>query len=415
MGALEAAGYQIVASEEKGTIALLNTCAFIAPAVEESENTIKELITLKEKGLLAMLVVTGCYPQRFTEKMTATYPQVDAWLGIADREKIVEVIEQKQRKITLLEGIHEESFLRRQVTLPHSAYLKIAEGCDNCCSYCTIPFIRGRYRSKKIDDIIEEAVKLVHQGVKEISLIAQDTTSYGLDLYKKPSLVPLLKKLCRLDGLSWIRLLYTYPETINEDLLQLMAQEPKICKYLDIPLQHISDNVLQRMKRRSTADSIKSKINRARELMPEISLRTTFIVGFPGESEDDFAQLIELIDEFEFNKLSVFEYWQEAGTPAAGYSKQILPAVKKTRAIQLIDKQSEVIDRMNKKMIGKELTILMDTPSFGRSQAEAPDIDGGIEVYLQDHSVNKKISPGEFLKVHITSAAGYLLRGHVLT
>ena len=220
----------------------------------------------------------------------------------------------------------------------------------------------------------------------------------------------MLKELARLDGLGWIRLLYTYPDMINEELLELMAREPKICKYLDIPLQHISDKVLSRMNRRSTADSIKSKLREAKTLMSELSLRTTFIVGFPGESDKDFAQLVDFVEEFEFNKLFVFEYWREAGTPAANYKRQAPPEVKKARAKRLIDKQSEIIDRMNKKMIGKELTILMDTPVFGRSQGEAPDIDGGIECF-----VNKKVFPGEFLKVRITAAEGYYRKGFPLT
>ncbi|MDR1324130.1 MAG: MiaB/RimO family radical SAM methylthiotransferase, partial [Candidatus Margulisbacteria bacterium] len=283
-----------------------------------------------------------------------------------------------------------------------------ADGCDNACAFCTIPRLRGGYRSKQKNDIIREAECLAAKGVREISLVAQDTASYGLDLYGEYRLADLLQALEKIAGLDWIRVMYAYPERITPEILQVMAESSKICHYLDMPLQHIADKILTRMGRDSSEKLIKQKIKLIRRLIPDIAIRTNFIVGYPGENEADFAGLKNFVEEYEFSKIGVFAYSREKGTKAAALTGQLPRAVKANRVAELTDTQSRVIDRKNKKMLGKQVKILMDMPLFGRTQYEAPDIDGGV-------SIASRCTPGQFAEAEIVGAEGYILKAKLLT
>ena len=296
-----------------------------------------------------------------------------------------------------------------RLTAKHSAYLKIADGCDNLCSYCLIPALKGRFRSKPIDMIVNEAKNLVKTGAKEISLIAQDTTNYGIDLYGKPVLTQLLKKLIKIPGLKWLRLMYVYPERLNKELLNLMKNEKIICKYLDIPLQHISDNILKAMNRKSTEKSIRAKMAEIKKIIPDISLRTNFITGFHGETEKDFQKLLNFIKEIEFNYVGIFPYSKEKGTKAFNLNPQIPSKIKQKRVTLLIDAQSAVVDKLNDQMINKKARILMDTAACGRTFGEAPDIDGNFLVESK-----KKLKPGTFVQIRIIETAGYTRKARII-
>jgi ribosomal protein S12 methylthiotransferase len=383
-------GNEVVFEEEQADEALLNTCAFIKPAIEETESEIEYLLDLKRKGIIKKVTVAGCYVERFKNEIMAKYPEIDELIGV---KKAISLPKSK--------------FL---TTMPHSAYLKIADGCDNKCTYCTIPSIRGGYRSKPIDDIIIEAESLAAQGVKELSLVAQDTTSYGKDLYKKTCFNQLLKRLTKIKGIEWIRIMYAYPELVTDELIRLIAEEDKICNYLDMPLQHISDGILKSMSRRVSGQEIREKIEMIRSIVPDMAIRTNFIVGFPGETADDFAELKSFIKEAGFSKVGVFKYWQEKGTPAARMANQIDEKTKTERYDQLIMTQSRVIDKLNKQIIGKTMKVLIDLPFIGRSQYLAPEIDGGIAI-----DSDKAYNSGDFLDLKITAAEGYSLRGVPLT
>ncbi|MDR2432015.1 MAG: 30S ribosomal protein S12 methylthiotransferase RimO [Candidatus Margulisbacteria bacterium] len=406
LGVLQARGYRVVTGDPPADIALLNTCAFIGPAVREADAEIKKLLALKKQGYFGRVIVAGCLVQREKEKLLRKYPGVDAIVGVGDVPNIAGILENTAgggRNAGAIPRILTRREFRFPATLPHSAYLKIADGCDNACAFCAIPRLRGGYRSKPIDDIIAEAESMAAGGVKELSLVAQDTTSYGIDLYGAYRLADLLRALVKVSGLQWIRVMYAYPERVSPELLEAMAGEPKICHYLDLPLQHIADRVLGAMLRDSTAALIKQKLKLIREIVPDIALRTNFIVGYPGETEADFQALLAFVEEYEFSKVGVFAYCREKGTRAAELTGQLPRAVKNRRSAALTGAQSRVIDRKNKKMIGKEAQILMDMPQFGRSQYEAPDIDGGV-------NFTSRLSPGSFVSARITGAEGYILK-----
>jgi ribosomal protein S12 methylthiotransferase len=379
-------GYRIVNDLSQSDTVLINTCGFIAPAIAESETEIAEALELKKSGKIRSVIVAGCLVQRRLKKLQEDFPEIDKFID--------------------LKSLPDEKYARLQVTLPHTAYLKIADGCDNCCSYCTIPSIRGGYRSRPEDDIITEARKLVEHGVKEVSLIAQDTTRYGIDLYNDYCLPKLISRLTKIRGLEWIRLMYVYPEMVSDELLALIAGEAKVCKYLDMPLQHISDPILKSMNRRSSEQTIRDTIERIRQKVPDLALRTNFIVGYPGETEQDFDRLLHFVKEVQFNKVGVFAYSQEAGTPAALMDAQVPEGLKQERYNKLVSLQSKVVDTLNKGLRGKIMTVLLDTADFGRTQQEAPDIDGGVLV-----SAKQRLRPGTFVPVRITGADGYMLKG----
>ncbi|GBR77556.1 ribosomal protein S12 methylthiotransferase RimO [Candidatus Termititenax dinenymphae] len=412
LGILQARGYRIATGDPPADIALINTCAFIGDAVKESYAEIEKLLAMKKQGYFGRVIVAGCLVQREKAKLLKKYPEIDSIIGVGSAKNIVEVVDSGRDRAcpvsTAIPRVLTRQEYRFPATLPHSAYLKIADGCNNSCAFCTIPRLRGGYRSKPINDIIQEAECLVAGGVREVSLVAQDTTSYGIDLYSEYRLADLLKALTGVQGLEWIRLMYAYPERVTPEIVQVMAENNKICHYLDMPLQHVSDKVLARMGRESTEKLIKQKIKLLRKFLPDIALRTNFIVGYPGESKTDFAKLKDFVEEYEFSKVGIFAYSREKGTKAAGLTGHLPKAVREDRCAELTEVQSRVIDRKNKKMIGKSVKVLMDMPSFGRTQYEAPDIDGGV-------NVTPRLTPGAFADVKITGADGYILKAEILT
>ncbi len=417
-GHLAASGFELTTDESEADVVLINTCAFLNSAVKESETVIKRFITLKKRGKISKIAVTGCLVEREKKQLLDRFPQVDAVVGINALDSVGSALNSKNNFILPATLPLTAPKLKVRLTAPHSAYLKIADGCDNRCSYCAIPVIRGPFRSKPLEEVVGEAGKLAASGAREISLIAQDTTSYGMDIYGRPMLYELLKKLLKLNGVSWLRLMYVYPEKLSLELLKLMRDEGKICRYLDMPLQHISDNVLKRMNRRSTEKSIRARIASIKKFMPDIAFRTNFIVGFPGETEKDFDKLRAFVAETGFDNVGVFAYSREPGTPAAAYPDQVLEKVKIERMNDLISVQSRVVDRINAGLTGKTVKVLMDSGDFGRTFRDAPEIDGKVKVNLKPPATSRKRRPqpktGELIEVKITGASGYLRRGTVV-
>ncbi len=388
---LERGGGRIVSSEEKADIVIINTCAFILPAKEESIDEILRMADLKEKGSLETLVVTGCLPQRYGTELEAEIPEVDLFLGTGEVPHIADYLEKLEKK----GGIPRRTFTgkpdflmtsshpRLISTPPHTAYLKIAEGCSNCCSYCVIPMVRGGYRSRKQEDILKEAAILARGGVKEIILTAQETTAYGKDLRGKPPLGQLMTDIASIEDLQWIRLLYTYPESITDNILETVSREEKICNYIDIPVQHIDDEILQMMRRRGNSTLIKNVIKRAREIIPEVALRTSLIVGFPGETEEKFDRLLEFVRETRFDHLGVFEYSRQEGTVAAALPGQIPEEEKESRRRIIMEEQAEISHTINLSLIESSEEMIIEEDSdhpdydyIGRLRRQSPDIDG---------------------------------------
>jgi len=407
-GELAAAGWTLTADEEGADAALINTCAFLGSAVEESEREIKRLLALKARGKLSKVLVAGCLVEREKEGLMARFPGLDALVGINALSKAAEAVGQGKNYILPSDGILASPRLKTRLTAPHSAYLKIADGCDNHCAYCLIPSIRGSFRSKPVQELAEEAKKLAESGAVEISLIAQDTTSYGTDLYGRPRLAWLLNTLVLIKSVKMWRLMYVYPERITKEVIEIMRANKSMCHYLDMPLQHISDRVLKRMNRTSTEKSIRTKIAELRKAMPDIALRTNFIVGFPGETQEDFNRLLAFVKKTRFDNVGVFKYSAEPGTTAAGFPGQVPEDVKEERAQALISAQSAVIDVINSGLKGRNIEVLMDSPRFGRTYRDAPEIDGRVEVEPDEKNTLKA---GDLVKVKITEATGYLRRG----
>jgi len=421
-GQLSAAGFELTADETEADIALINTCAFLNSAVKESEAEINRFISLKKRGKISKIAVTGCLVEREKDLLLRRFPLIDAVVGINALDSINSALNGETNYILPATLPLAAPKLKVRLTAPHTAYLKIADGCDNHCSYCAIPMIRGGFRSKPMDDVVKEAVNLAASGAREVSLIAQDTTSYGMDVYGRPKLYELLKELTGIGDIEWLRLLYIYPEKLTPELLGLMRDERKICHYLDMPLQHISDNILKKMNRRSTERSIKTKIAAIRKFVPDIAFRTNFIVGFPGETDKDFEKLRAFVAGAGFDNVGVFPYSREPGTPAAGLPGQVPETLKTARMNELIDVQSRVIDRTNIALIGKTVQVLMDSGNFGRTSRDAPDIDGKVEVLpdtgRRPQAAGKKparavqpLKAGDLISVKITGASGYLRRG----
>jgi ribosomal protein S12 methylthiotransferase len=411
-GELAAAGWQLTADEEGADAALVNTCAFLTSAVEESEGEIRRLLALKARGKLSKVMVTGCLVEREKEKLAARFPGLDAVVGIHALAKAAKAIEEGRNYILPAGDLLDSPRMKARLTAPHSAYLKVADGCDNRCAYCLIPSIRGAFRSKPVDSLALEAKNLSDSGAVEISLIAQDTTAYGTDLYGRPRLPWLLNTLLRNKSVKWWRLMYVYPERLSKEVIEVMRANKSIVRYLDMPLQHVSDRVLKRMNRASTEKSIKDKIAELKRAMPEIAIRTNFIVGFPGETQEDFNRLLGFVKKARFENMGVFKYSKEPGTPAAGYEGQVPESVKEERAAALIAAQSAVIDAVNAGMKGKTFDVLMDSPVFGRTYRDAPEIDGRVEVEAAPG--RKPLKAGDLVKVKITAASGYLRRGTAL-
>lgn len=413
-------GYQMTEDKEEADILILNTCGFIDSAKEESIEEIFNLIHLKNKDKEKRIIVSGCLAQRYPEELWKNIPEIDGLLGIGDIFRIDKLCSSvlKGKRLALV-GFPEKNDgkikVKRKAQNRPYAYIKIADGCDNRCSYCAIPSIRGRFRSKRIEDILEEANQLVDYGVKEINLVAQDTTLYGTDIYGEKKLPQLLFLLSEIPKLEWIRLLYTHPAHFSDELIEVMATNSKVCKYLDLPLQHISDEILAKMKRKVTRREVEQLLFKLRERIPGITLRTSFVVGFPGEKKKHFEELVEFVEKTRFDKLGAFPYSPEEETPAYEFKGRLSSKLKHQRLDQLMLTQQKIVFEENQAKIGKTLTVLIDAKSkenngyfLTRSQAEAPEVDGVIFV----KGDNCKI--GEFVCVKIVDYCDYDLVGKVV-
>ena len=404
MGLLAKAGHSISGDINASDTVIINTCGFLASAARESSREIAKAIKYKKAGKVKRIIATGCLVQREGANLSKKFPQLDAILGIEAAVDICAAVQGKTVKLTPPSSKLCAPRARMTATLPHSVYLKIADGCDNRCAYCAIPLIRGSFRSKPMGDVLEEALALAANGAKEISLIAQDTTLYGVDLYAHPSLVSLLKKLVKIKGVRW-RLMYAYPDRIDGELADFIAQHPQICRYLDMPVQHASDKILKLMNRRSTKKSILNAVRLLRKI-PGMALRTTFITGFPGETEKDFAEIKTLMRLAQFESAAFFPFSPEKGTPAYGFSGKVPAALRTKRATQLAALQSRIVDGINRGLIGKTVPVLMDSPTAGRMDSQAPDIDGYVTV-----KSSVILKAGDRVMVKITSARGYIRQG----
>ncbi len=419
LGMLAEKGYQFTDDEQEAEIVVVNTCCFIGDAKEESINTLIEIGQLKETANVKMLIAAGCLAQRYRKEIREQIPEVDVIIGTMAIDKIVEAVEEYQTKqyTTFVEDIDRTpvSGKNRVVTTGgHYAYMKIAEGCDKRCSYCIIPKVRGSYRSIPMETLLKEANTLVEQGVKELILVAQETTLYGTDLYGKKSLPELLRKLSEIRGLYWIRILYCYPEEITEELIDTIAELPKVCHYLDIPIQHASDKILKRMGRRTNQQQLKDKIAMIRSKIPDMCLRTTLITGFPGESQEDHEQSMAFVDEMEFDRLGVFTYSAEEDTPAAGFPDQIEEEVKKDRQADIMELQQEIAFEKAEGMTGQDVLVMIEgkvadeNAYVGRTYKDAPNVDGLVFV-----NTDRELMTGDFVPVHITGSYEYDLIGEI--
>lgn len=421
LGILKDNGYTITNREEEADIIIVNTCCFINDAKEESIQTILEMAQFKKYGKLKALIVTGCLAERYKDEILKEIPEVDALLGTTAFTEIITVVKEvlEGRKSTYFTDLKQlpKSRSKRILSagIPYS-YLKIAEGCNKHCTYCIIPKVRGNYRSRSIKELVDEASYLASQGVKELILVAQETTLYGIDLYGEKTLPVLLEKLCRIEGIEWIRLLYCYPEEITPELIETIKNEPKICKYLDIPIQHCSDRILKLMGRRTTKADLIGIVNLLRNEIPGIILRTTLITGFPTETEKEHEELMSFIKEMKFDRLGVFTYSREEDTPAANLKPQVKSSVKKKRQKELMELQQSIVFEAGSNHIGKILDVIIEgrivdkeNVYVGRTYMDAPQVDG----YIFVDSENELIS-GEIVKVKVTGANNYDLIGEIV-
>lgn len=419
LGMLTNANYEITNNKDEADVLIVNTCGFIESAQQESINTILEMAEEKERNC-EVLIVTGCMAERYKEKILEQIPEVDAVLGTGNYKEIAEVINLAyQGEKTVSYGkLDDTDYLDEKRVLSsskHSVYLKVAEGCDNRCTYCIIPYLRGKFRSRKIESLVREADLLAQNGTKEIILVAQDTTRYGIDLYGKKMLVELIRNISKIDGIEWIRLLYCYPEEIDDDLIEEIAQNPKVCKYLDIPIQHVSDRILKMMGRRGNKSDIVSTLNKLRERVKDIVIRTSLIVGFPDETDDDFDQLSSFVKEFRFDRLGVFTYSKEEGTPAAKMKSQIKKHIKVKRQKAILEIQNQISKEINSSKAGNIYKTIVDGIAddgifyYGRTYAEAPEIDGIIYFTSPE-----PLSVGCFVDVKILNTEDYDLIGEVI-
>ncbi len=410
-------GFEIVADAALADVVIVNTCGFIESAKQEAIDTILEFCTLKQEGRIKAVICTGCLAERYRDEVLREIPELDAVIGIGCNGDIVKVIRDIYAGDEPITEFGEKEALsieggRVLSTEPFYAYLKIAEGCDNFCTFCAIPHIRGRFRSRPIENILEEARWLAENGVTEIVVIAQDTTRYGEDIYGEPRLAQLLRELCRIDGLKWIRTLYAYPERITDELLDTIAEEDKLVKYLDIPLQHCNAQILKRMNRGGDKESLAALIKKIRDRIPDIVLRTTMLTGFPGETEEQFAELCEFVKEIKFERLGCFAYSAEEGTPAAEFEDQVPLKVKEKRSEIIMEEQMFISDRFNEEQLGKTIEVVTEGFDryaecwFGRSAMDAPEIDGKV-FFTSD----RKLAVGEYVKVTVDDVMDYDLLG----
>ncbi len=414
--ALKNDGYEITPYENEADLIIVNTCGFIEDAKREAIENILECANYKTEGNLKALVVTGCLAERYRDEIAEQFPEVDAVVGIGKNGNIAEIVKKA------LDGEKGRYYGKkteldicapRMVSTPrYTAYIKIAEGCSNCCTYCAIPAIRGRFRSRPVESIVKEAQKLAANGVKELIVIAQDTTRYGEDIYGEQRLPELLSELCGIDGIEWIRTLYTYPDRIDDKLINTVAREPKLCKYFDIPIQHCNETVLRRMNRKGDRKSLTALMEKIRAAIPNVTLRTTLITGFPGETEEQFCELCEFVNEVKFDRLGCFPYSPEEGTPAADYPDQIDDQVKSDRAENIMNDQLRIVNEKNEAKIGSTVKVLVEGYDnyikcwFGRSEADAPDIDG--KVFFMS---SNELTVGDFQNVTVNDTIEYDLLG----
>ena len=416
MGILNEKGYRLTGDFEEADVIIVNTCGFIESAKQESIDTILDFADLKQTGNLKLLIVTGCLAQRYADELKEEIPEIDAIVGTGSYQNIDEIIGKlkEEHQIVSLNNIefaYDETLPRYVSTPSHMAYLKIGEGCDNKCTYCIIPKLRGKYRSRKMEDIISEAKNLAEMGVKELIVIAQDTTKYGVDLYGEERLAELLEELAQIDGFKWIRVMYSYPESITEKLVNVISKYDNICNYFDMPIQHASNRILKLMNRKTTKEDIMSKVEMIRNIIPDATLRTSIIVGFPGETDEDFEELVDFVKEVEFDKLGVFTYSREEDTPADRLPNHLEEEVKLDRQERLMLVQQAISEQKNKQKIGNKYEALVeeqieDNVYIGRTIYDAEEIDA--IVYIKSI---KDLQIGEFVDVVITDALEYDLMG----
>ena len=413
------AGYQLVADAALSDIVIVNTCGFIESAKQEAIETILEFGKLKEEGRIKKIIVTGCLAERYKSEVAELLPEADAVIGLGCNDDILNVIDKVLANERPLEFANKLCLPmeggRVQTTLPFYSYLKVAEGCSNCCTYCAIPAIRGKFRSVPMEKLIEEAKSLAERGVKELNIIAQDSTRYGEDLYGESKLPELLTELCKIEKLKWIRILYCYPERITDKLLDVIAKDDKIVKYIDVPVQHCCEDILKKMNREGSEEYLRALMAKIREKVPNVTIRTTLITGFPSETEEQFNQLADFVKDMRFDRLGCFAYSQEEGTKAAQMPDQIDEETKQRRADVIMEQQQIIMAQNNEKMIGSTVEVVTEGYDrygecyFGRSAADAPDIDGKIFF----RSPERKLTSGSFVKVKITETLDYDLIGEI--
>ena len=420
LGLLASRGYEMTDDETQADVIVINTCCFIHDAKEESIQNILEMAEYKKRGTVKALIVTGCLAQRYRQEIIDEIPEVDEVLGTTAYDKILDAVDAALRgehevMLSELDALPLPDTRRLVTTGGHFAYLKIAEGCDKHCTYCIIPKIRGNFRSVPMERLVREAQELADQGVKELILVAQETTLYGKDLYGEKSLHTLLKKLCEISGLRWIRILYCYPEEITDELIRVIKEEPKICNYLDLPIQHANDKILGRMGRRTSKQELVDIIGKLRSEIPDICLRTTLITGFPGETQEQHEELMEFVDEMEFDRLGVFTYSPEEDTPAAEMPDQIDEEVKLDRQAELMELQQEIAFDNAQDMVGREVLVMIEgkvadeNAYVGRTYRDAPNVDGLIFI-----NTDEELLSGDFARVRVTGAVDYDLIGELL-
>ena len=420
LGLLRSEGFQLTGEEAEADVIVVNSCCFIGDAKEESINTILEMAAWKEEGVCRALIVTGCLAERYKAEVLAEMPEVDAVVGTASYDKIVEVVKDVlhlKSGCQVFQNIDQtpEVQVKRVVTTGgHYAFLKIAEGCDKHCTYCIIPKVRGKYRSVAMERLVRETEELAAGGVRELILVAQETTLYGCDLYGHKALPELLRKLAAIPGIVWIRIQYCYPEEITDELIQVIREEKKICRYLDIPVQHASDSVLKRMGRRTNGVQLREMIRKLRAEIPELALRTTLISGFPGETKEDHEILMDFVEEMEFDRLGVFAYSQEEDTPAAVMETQVPEDVKEARRSEVMELQQEISLEKSREMIGRTLLVMIEgkvadeNAYVGRTYRDAPNVDGYIFI-----NTDQEMRTGDFARVQVTGALEYDLIGEI--
>ena len=420
LGLLASRGYEMTDDEADAEIIVINTCCFIHDAKEESIRNILDMAEYKKQGKVKAIIVTGCLAERYRQEILDEIPEVDEVLGTTAYDRILDAVDRAldgQHSVILsdINALPLPETKRLVTTGGHFAYLKIAEGCDKHCTYCIIPKIRGNFRSVPMERLIKEAKALAEQGVRELILVAQETTLYGMDLYGEKSLHKLLRELCRISGFNWIRILYCYPEEITDDLIRVMKEEPKICHYLDLPIQHANDQILKRMGRRTSKQELVDIIEKLRREIPDICLRTTLITGFPGETDEQHEELMEFVDEMEFDRLGVFTYSPEEGTPAAGMPDQIDEQVKEERQARLMELQQEIAFENAGEMTGREVLVMIEgkvadeNVYVGRTSRDAPNVDGLILI-----NTDEELLSGDFAKVKVTGAVDYDLIGELI-